>query len=200
MMSGDTASNRSALDGMALPAEREMARAESALEAVEIRLLAPSFAASPLQYLPPDRYRPINPSVAQLRGEMWVVVRGVNYFLDRDGRYLTVGQEPLMTRNFLLRLDDNLKPISSAEVLRPFNLPEPLYRAAQGFEDPRLIAWRGELWCVACLRELTVEGWREQVLARIGPDEEGVRRLTEWRVLRREGPREHEKNWMPRVA
>src|SRR5713101_2291647 len=49
------------------------------------------------------------------------------------------------------------------------------------------------------LRELTAEGWCEQVLARIDQNAPGDSRLTDWRVLRPEGPRLHEKNWMPLV-
>ena len=67
-----------------------------------------------------------------------------------------------------------------------------------GFEDMRLFAWRDELWCIACVRELTPEGWCDQVLARIDDSSPGQCRLTDWRVLRPEGPRRHEKNWMPR--
>ena len=60
--------------------------------------------------------------------------------------------------------------------------------------------WRGELWCSACVRELTPEGWCEQVLARIDTSGADSYRLTDWRVLRPEGPRVHEKNWMPQVV
>ena len=51
-----------------------------------------------------------------------------------------------------------------------------------------------------CVRELTPEGWCEQVLARIDERAPGLCRLADWRVLHPEGPRRHEKNWMPRVS
>ena len=60
--------------------------------------------------------------------------------------------------------------------------------------------WRDGLWCIACVRELTPEGWCEQVLARIDDRGPAPCRLTDWRVLHPEGPRLHQKNWMPRVA
>src|ERR1019366_3867795 len=69
-----------------------------------------------------------------------------------------------------------------------------------GFEDLRLFTWRGELWGSACVRKLTPEGWCEQVLARIDDRGSGTCRLTDWRVLHPEGPRLHEKNWMPQVV
>ncbi len=52
-----------------------------------------------------------------------------------------------------------------------------------GFEDMRLFAWRGALWCIASLRELTPEGWCQQVLARIDDSGAGRCRLVDWRVL-----------------
>jgi hypothetical protein len=63
----------------------------------------------------------------------------------------------------------------------------------------RLFAWGGQLWCISTLRELTPEGWCEQVLARIEIGDPANARLTDWRVLHPDGPRLHEKNWMPLV-
>ena len=68
------------------------------------------------------------------------------------------------------------------------------------FEDIRLFAWRGGLWCCGTVRELTPEGWCEQVLARIDDSSTDHTRLTDWRLLHPPGPRLHEKNWMPQVA
>ena len=91
--------------------------------------------------------------------------RAVNYTVN-DGEYRTNG-EPIRTRNFLLRLDEDLMIRSSVEILAPANMPPPAFDKVLGFEDARLFAWREELWCIACVRELNPEGWCEQVLARI---------------------------------
>ncbi len=79
-------------------------------------------------------------------------------------------------------------------------MPEPAWPLVQGFEDLRPFVWRDGLWCIGCVRELTREGWCEQVLARIDESASGLARLTDWRVLQPEGPRDHQKNWMPRVS
>ena len=68
-----------------------------------------------------------------------------------------------------------------------------------GFEDMRLFAWQGALWCIAVLCELTPEGWRQQVLARIDESGAGPYRLADWRVLEPKGPQRHEQNWVPLV-
>jgi glycosyltransferase involved in cell wall biosynthesis len=164
-------------------------------------VLTPSFAARRIDFTPPDDYLPMNPSVARFGDQILVVVRGVNYRLTEEGmRYETPNGEGYHTRNFLLRLNDELDVESSAEILPPADMPEPLCKQTLGFEDLRLFAWRGELWGLACVRELTRENWCEQLLARIEDCGSGLCRLTDWRPLRPAGPRQHEKNWMPRIA
>ena len=163
--------------------------------------MLPSFAARPVGFAPPDGYRPLNPSVTRLDQQIMLMQRTVNYELMEDGlRYQTLNNAPIHTRNFLLRLTAELDVQSVAEILPPADMPEPACKLVLGFEDLRLFAWRGALWGCACVRELTPEASCEQVLARV--DELGPEtcRLSDWRVLHPEGPRVHEKNWMPQVA
>jgi glycosyltransferase involved in cell wall biosynthesis len=162
--------------------------------------IMPSFTARPVGFTPPDGYHPSNPSVARLGDEILLLQRAVNFTLSESGEYRTPNGAPCHTRNFLLRLDAELSTQSSSEILPPGDMPEPAFREVQGFEDARLFAWRKKLWCIACVRELTPEGWCEQVLARIDESSPGSCRLTDWRVLRPQGPRRHEKNWMPQIA
>src|SRR5262249_21383526 len=116
-----------------------------------------------------------------------------------DGKCRTADGSPMRSRNFLLRLDHELATISSGEIMPPIDMPEPAYGLVLGFEDLRIFAWRGSLWGSACLRQMNAEGWCEQVLARIDDGASHQCRLTDWRVLRLEGPRLHERNWMPRT-
>ena len=138
--------------------------------------------------------------MARLGNEIVILQRAVNFTLSEDGTYRTPNDAPIHTRNFLLRLDAELAIRSSSEILPPADMPAPAFREVQGFEDARLFAWRNELWCIACVRELTPEGWCDQVLARIDDFGSVSCRLTDWRVLRPQGPRQHEKNWMPQVV
>ena len=162
--------------------------------------MMPSFTSRPIGFTPPDGYHASTPSVALLGGEIVLLQRAVNFTLSEDDGYRTPNDAPVHTRNFLLRLDAELAIRSSTEILPPADMPAPAFTEVQGFEDARLFAWRDELWCIARVRELTPEGWCDQVLARIDDREPGSCRLSDWRVLRPEGPRRHEKNWMPRVA
>jgi glycosyltransferase involved in cell wall biosynthesis len=162
--------------------------------------IAPSFTARKIDCAPPDGYYPLNPSIARLGDELFLLLRSVNYRLDEERAYYELPPgEPVHTRNFLLRLNDALEVQSCVEVLPPVDVPAPRYGDVRGFEDMRLFAWRGELWSLSCVRELSPEGWCEQVLARLDTSGDDSCRLTDWRTLHAKYPRQHEKNWMPRI-
>jgi glycosyltransferase involved in cell wall biosynthesis len=158
-----------------------------------------SFTTNLVGFIPPDGFHASNPSVARLGEQLVLVQRSVNVTLTSDGQYLTPNGEPEQARNFLLRLGDNLEVQSSTEILPPADMPEPAFPRILGFQDVRAFAWRGELWSCATVRQFNPEGWYEQVLARIDGGSSTCR-LTDWRVLRPDGPRQHEKNWMPQAA
>ena len=163
--------------------------------------LLPSLIAHPMAFTPPEGYRAMNPSVARLGQHIVVMQRTVNYKMTEDGlQYQTPNDAPIHTRNFLLRLTPELDIQSAAEILPPVDMPEPACKLVLRFEDLRLFTLGGKLWGCACVRELTPEGWCQQVLARIEELGPAGCRLTDWRVLHPEGPTVHEKNWMPQVA
>jgi hypothetical protein len=122
------------------------------------------------------------------------------YTLTEAGEYPTADGQSIAIRNFLLRLNADLRVGSAVEILHPLDLPSPASDRALGFADVRPFVWRGELWCCASLRELSPEGWCEQVLARINCAPSGTARLNDWCVLQPEGPRRHEMNWMPLIS
>jgi len=190
--------NGLALDREAPRAQRDQARRNLRFYAAPAVELLPSFLAQPVDFTPPEGWRPLNPSIAR-RGEGLVLLqRTVNYRLD-GGVYETPGGEAVQTRNFLLSLNDALKTQASVEILAPADMPPPRFPAVRGFEDARLFAWRGDLWCSSTVRELSPEGWCQQILARIDQPDAGPARLDDWTVMGPRQPRGHEKNWMPLV-
>jgi glycosyltransferase involved in cell wall biosynthesis len=196
---GHDACNWLALNRKVADGNRKLARTNLFYYIQPASTMMPSFAAHAVSFTPPDGYHPTNPSIARLGEQIVMVQRTVNYVTPGDNQYVTPNGAPIHTRNFLLRLDSELNTQSSTEILPPVDMPQASFELVQGFEDMRLFAWRGELWCTSNVRELTAEGWCEQVLARIDQRASGDSRLTDWRVLRPEGPRLHEKNWMPLV-
>src|SRR5579862_983471 len=197
---GFSACNWLALNRTVPQRTRDLARANTFFYLKPASSILPSFSARRIEFTPPAGYHLLNPSVTRRSDDIMVLQRAINVTVSADGEYRTPDKEPVRTRNFLLKLDMSLSVQSSREILRPADMPAPIFPLVQGFADARLFTLRHELWCVACVRELTQEGWCEQVLARIDVSLPEVHRLTDWRVLRPQGPQVHEKNWMPRVV
>jgi hypothetical protein len=204
---GHIAADWLTLSRAATPEARALARSNIGLYCGPAKTLMPSFAARPVDFIPPAGWHATGPSVARLGDQIMLVQRCVNYTLTDDGEYRTAGGSPVATHNFLLRLNADLRGVntelqvgSATEILPPLDMPQSACERAPDFESIRPFVWRGELWCCATVRQLTPEGWCEQVLARIDCPPAGPARLTDWCVLRPEGPRRHETNWMPLAA
>ena len=191
--------NGLALDRQVPKGTRDLARSNLFYYTDRAATLLPSLELRPVDFTPPAGYHLLNPSIARQGSRLVMVQRTVNSRLI-DGRYETADGQPFETRNFLLRLNDDLGTEHSAEILPPADMPPPRFPQVRGFEDMRLFAWKGGLWCSAMVRELTAEGWCEQVLARIDGTPPGPYHLRDWQVLRPVWPRQHEKNWMPLVV
>jgi hypothetical protein len=158
----------------------------------------PSFQAEPINFTPPDGYVAMNPSVINHNGAAKILVRTVNYTITDDGQYRIRGVDgaisnraPISTRNFMGDVAGGF-----AEISLPFNWPDqPMYPLVRGFEDSRLFLWQGEFYSLSTVRELTPEGWCEQVLAPIVRDGAAWRYGNDWRRIAPAA--RHEKNWMP---
>jgi len=161
----------------------------------------PSFKPQQLTIQPPDGYVATNPSVIENGGEPKILVRCVNYTITDEGAYrirasdgTVSGNYPIHTRNFLW---DSLN--GWLELKLPSNWPDASYPLVLGFEDSRLFEWRQQFWTLSTVRELTPEGWCEQVLAPLDPGEGGWSYGDNWRQIL-PSDRRHEKNWMPWVG
>jgi glycosyltransferase involved in cell wall biosynthesis len=178
---------------------RQLARRNSFFYARPLQKLLPSFEPREMLFRAPAPFRPTNPSILRWEDGFRMIQRCVNYRLV-EGRYLTPDKAPVTTRNFLVELDAELRMVGDGrEILGPADWPVPRFGQVLGFEDCRLLARGNELWCSATVRELTDEGWCEIVLARIDIQGEECR-LSDWCVLRPEGERRTEKNWMPLIG
>jgi hypothetical protein len=159
-----------------------------------------SFRAEQIVFVPPEGWSACNPSVVNHDGVPEILVRTVNYTITEEGRYCirTDGDQldvdrPIRTRNFIGTLADGFR-----EVMLPVNWPaDPRYRLVRGFEDSRLFRWRGQFWTLSTVRELTHEGWCEQILAPVDRTGDCWRYGNSWRQSLPEQGRFHEKNWMP---
>lgn len=191
--------NSLALNRAIPDAPRELARTNLFFYLQPAERLFGSFSARQVDCDVPQGYRPTNPSVSRHGNDLYLVQRTVNFRLLKDGTYETDNGAPIRTRNYLLRLNADLEVETAAELLLPADFPKTQFEEVQGLEDIRLFSWNGSLWGSSCVRELNAEGWCEQLIARIEQRSNSETRLAEWLVLRPEGPRLHEKNWMPQA-
>jgi glycosyltransferase involved in cell wall biosynthesis len=158
----------------------------------------PSFMPRQIKLEAPEGYVPCNPSVINRNDAPLILVRTVNYTINADGGYdirdgagACSDRNPIRTRNFLT--DSQY----AVELQLPDGWPVPKYALVRGFEDSRLFQWQGEVHTLSTVRELTHEGWCQQVLAPVvfsGPDR---RYGTTWRQIPSSQQVQHEKNWMP---
>ena len=147
--------------------------------------LMPSFATRRVDFKPPVGWRAMNPSVTVHDGEIWVSQRCVNYELV-DGEYRTPPDEPITSRNFMLRLHSGtLLMMSEEEIGEPAGLPQK-YDLVLGFEDPRLFTFDGKMYRIATVRQCHPGGLCQQVVEEIRGDYFGFIPTAR-----------HEKNWMP---
>ena len=190
-----------ALDRDVPEASRSLARHNQVFYARPGVEMFPSLESWPLAFQAPLGGNVTNPSIAVWNGATYVIARNVNYEITSEGRYAIPGDGTIETRNYLLRLDSELRhPEACSEIRTPSNMPAPLYRPVRGFEDQRLFIWRDSFWCSATIRELNLDGLCEIVLGRIDSPFSDACALVDWRVLNPSGPRRHQKNWMPRVG
>jgi hypothetical protein len=160
----------------------------------------PSIELHPLQVSSPDGYKPGNVSLARHGAGFAALVRCVSDDLPESGFVDRHGDAPLRRRTLLLHLDKRLQVVSSTEVLQPEDLPPSRHSNSLDFEDPRPFIWRGDLWCVSCVRQLNEQGRAEMVLARIDGTAPDKCVLADWRVLGSAMPVQGENNWMPQVV
>ncbi|MPZ38302.1 MAG: hypothetical protein GEU95_09565 [Rhizobiales bacterium] len=189
-----------AVDRNAPESSRNLARHNQTFYAQPATSLLPSLHTWPLVFERSEPGNLTNPSVSVWKGDVYAIVRSVNYRIDDGCRYDVPDNGAIETRNYLLRLDSELTPSVWSEIRLPVDMPVPRFSPVRGFEDARMFAWRDSLWCSSTVRELNPEEWCEIVLAKIDGPLTPSCRLTDWRVLEPDGPRQHQKNWMPQVS
>lgn len=201
---GFEVTNALALDPHVWPSARDHARENFYHYMKPLKDYCPSFRARQMK-IDADGWNILNPSIANHGEQVLCIIRSVNYNIDEHGRYLIKGidgtatnDNPIRTRNYLVRLEPQTLAIETCkEILPPKDMPEPKYNMVLGFEDMRLVSYRGSLYSSATVRELNPEGWCEQWLSRL--TEEGHQmRIDSYKPML-PAIRATEKNWMPFV-
>jgi glycosyltransferase involved in cell wall biosynthesis len=160
----------------------------------------PSFKPQQIAFTPEPGWVAMNPSVINDDGLARILVRTVNYTITGEGQYRirasdgsSSNDNPIHTRNFIGLVGGPFQ-----EIAQPSNWPAPKFSLVRGFEDSRFFQTDRGLWTLSTVRELTHEGWCEQVIASVDPVREGWRYGSNWQQIL-PSHRAHEKNWMPWV-
>jgi glycosyltransferase involved in cell wall biosynthesis len=146
----------------------------------------------PIDWRPEDGYAPMNPSVCiDQDGRRLVLVRTVNYVM-QQGHYPTIdGGRAIRTRNHLVEMDADWKPVSSTQIMDATGLSRNDF-PVEGFEDCRLWTDKGEAFASATVRDLG-DGRCEMAILSI--DEKC--RIVNIDVMRDYEHDKQQKNWMP---
>ena len=150
-----------------------------------------------LKYKLSDHWFPMNPSIVNWNDELWLIQRTVNYFLNEHGQYRVKDNGDIETRNYLVRLNQDLDIISSNQILPPDNWEPPVWPLVKGFEDCRLFVYQNALWCSATVRERNIVGLCEMYLFKIADPDSVQPKFEFFSAMQGPIPHQHEKNWMP---
>jgi tetratricopeptide (TPR) repeat protein len=159
---------------------RENVRANWRFYAQSAGELFPSVRFTRIELPLPDGFQPCNPSLAVLNGTLLCVLRTVNV----DG--------VLRTRNYLLKLDESLLPVSSVPIRESPEWPE--HPAIGGLEDIRLIAHGEGFRVSATAIDASPKAFRRMAVFDLIPDGRASH-LT----FQDYGASEHQKSWVPFV-
>jgi hypothetical protein len=166
--------------------------------------LYPSTTVKTINWKPDNDYNCMNPSICNFNGQLYMVIRTVNYdisYTDNNHYYDMKDNDQwiVRTRNYLANFDADLEITQIREILLPETLPPVAFPQVIGFEDMRLFECQGDLWTSSTVRQLTPEGWHEIVVARMDLQEQ-VAQLDDWWVAHPDHcPKAQEKNWMAAV-
>lgn len=143
----------------------------------------------------PPSWSPTNPSIALDGDRLRAVVRTVNYAIGADGSYsFPPGDRAIRTENVLATLERDGAVIASTVMADRASDPRHP-SSVLGYEDCRLVRWRGAWWCTATVRDRSPDMRCEIALLSLADD--GA--IVSAEVLRGYGAHFHQKNWLPFV-
>ena len=151
-----------------------------------------------------------NPSVYIDRGEIWLILRNVNYtlyhceneqtFNNRWGCLSYLNPENdlhLRTTNFLCKLTPDLDIEKHWKIDTSALDKEPIWEFV-GLEDARLVRWDGHLYGIGVRRDTTTNGQGRMEFSELELTEDSVKEIGRYRIEHPTDPNWYcEKNWMP---
>jgi hypothetical protein len=151
-----------------------------------------------------------NPSVFIDHGEIWCIIRNVQYALyhcENDQRFNTrwgplaylheEHDQHLRTVNYLCRLNAGFEVERHWKIDTTAFDQEPLWEFV-GLEDARLVRWDGHLYAIGVRRDTTKNGQGRMEFSELAVTEKAVKEIKRCRIEHPTDPNWYcEKNWMP---
>lgn len=138
-------------------------------------------------------WRPANPTIAVDGDAFRIVVRTLNWHVDRGVYEVLHDDGVFRTRNYQVRADRNLRTIDRAEIVPTVPDGPPTFGGhIVGVEDLRLIEVDGRWYAIGSVRDRTESGLTRTTLLALDDA-----RVTGMTLLDPLWPDQHEKNWMP---
>lgn len=189
-------SNRLALSRTVSRIARDQARANQIFYMPRLENIVTGLQRHQLTY-DDIKWNVTNPSIVDYRDELWLIQRSVNYRILPDGRYDTGINDPIKTKNYLVKLNYDLKVELCMPIQDPDSWPQSVWPLVQGFEDCRLFVSDNQLWTTCTVRDQHPEGLCEIYMFRIdGIDTQSPKFVDGVHIAGPE-PEKHQKNWMP---
>lgn len=166
---------------------REEAR--SMLRPGKLSDVCPSAREVKIQFEPPGRRHPMNPSICQHNGELWCVVRAVNYTITGKRYTIHDADGVVRTENYLGRLEADgtfAEPRLMLDLDTRVRCPSLIV----GYEDVRIVSLGSEIAASATVCDRNPN---RRLIARLYLSHEGD---VEHAIVQPSN-QEHEKNWMP---
>lgn len=168
--------------------------ARSMLRPGKLCMLCPSARATKIQFEPPDGWWPMNPSICRHEGELWCVVRTVNYTITGRSYEIHDADGVVRTENYLGVLTTD-GTFNETYRMQDLDTTSRFPSRIVGYEDVRIVSIDGPdgvvLAASATVCDRDPNGRR--LIARLHLTSDGNVEHTEVQPSNQE----HEKNWMP---
>jgi hypothetical protein len=141
-------------------------------------------------------FRTLNPSIVSMNGKYYINIRCVNYNNDRCINFTAVEgsyNNKIVTRNFLIELDENFSQISTREMINQCSL-EMKRDAVQGLEDVHLFSHHNKLHFV-CSTYYTSSNGVDVCHGVVNIEEKDII-LKDVKIINYFGKQGCEKNWL----
>lgn len=151
-----------------------------------------------------EKYRPYNPSIQKYQDpndptvSYLMICRTVNYDYAGGQYRIMGGDHHIITRNFLLYLDNNFKVLRQQEIID--NVPRPKYNARinKGFDDCRLFSYKNQWWFTCNSLDSHPQGLPRIYLCQLEMLHTGpIINVISMKEVTGTPPQNCEKNWLP---